>query len=111
MYKQFCISSFAAFILHMLLSAEKLPSTRNNYSMYMSLKIFAYKKFHSELLDLAKIIKYSNCIQNTSAKLNFNLLLTEILFLLSSIFIRRKYWIRENFQLPVFDGFTCFEMS
>ena len=32
-------------------------------------------------------------------------------FLLSSIFIRRKYWIRENFRLPVFDGFTCFEMS
>ena len=32
-------------------------------------------------------------------------------FLLSSIYIRRKYWIRENFRLPVFDGFTCFEMS
>ena len=31
--------------------------------------------------------------------------------LLSSIYIRRKYWIRENFRLPVFDGFTCFEMS
>ena len=33
------------------------------------------------------------------------------IFLLSSIYIRRKYWIRENFRLPVFDGFTCFEMS
>ena len=33
------------------------------------------------------------------------------LFLLSSMYIRRKYWIRENFRLPVFDGFTCFEMS
>ena len=32
------------------------------------------------------------------------------LFLLSSIYIRRKYWIRENFRLPVFDGLTCFEM-
>ena len=32
-------------------------------------------------------------------------------FLLSSMYIRRKYWIRENFRLPVFDGFTCFEMS
>ena len=32
-------------------------------------------------------------------------------FLLSSICIRRKYWIRENFLLPVFDGFTCFEMA
>ena len=32
-------------------------------------------------------------------------------FLLSSIYIRRKYWICENFRLPVFDGFTCFEMS
>ena len=32
------------------------------------------------------------------------------IFLLSSIYIR-KYWIRENFRLPVFDGFTCFEMS
>ena len=33
------------------------------------------------------------------------------IFLLSSTYIRRKYWIRENFRLPVFDGFTCFEMS
>ena len=32
-------------------------------------------------------------------------------FLLSSIYIRRKHWIRENFRLPVFDGLTCFEMS
>ena len=32
-------------------------------------------------------------------------------FLFSSIYIRRKYWIRENFRLPVFDGFTCLEMS
>ena len=32
-------------------------------------------------------------------------------FLLSSICIRRKYWIRENFQHRVFDGFTCFQTS
>ena len=30
---------------------------------------------------------------------------------LSSICIRRKYWIRDYFRIPVFDGFTCFEMS
>ena len=24
---------------------------------------------------------------------------------------RRKYWFRENFQQPVFGGFTCFGMS
>ena len=30
---------------------------------------------------------------------------------IESIYIRRKYWIRENFRLPVFHGFTCFEMS
>ena len=34
-----------------------------------------------------------------------------IIFLLSAIYIRRKYWIRENFRFPVFDGFTCFETS
>ena len=34
-----------------------------------------------------------------------------ISFLLSSIYLRGKYLIRENFRLPVFDGFTCFEMS
>ena len=33
------------------------------------------------------------------------------LFLLYSIYIRRKFWIRENFLYPVFDGFTCFEVS
>ena len=33
------------------------------------------------------------------------------IFLLSSIYIRKKCWIRENFRLPVFDRFTCFEMS
>ena len=32
-------------------------------------------------------------------------------FLLSSIYIRRKHYIRGNFPHPVFDGFTCFEMS
>ena len=32
-------------------------------------------------------------------------------FLFSSICIKRKYWIRENFRHPVFGGFTCFEMS
>ena len=32
-------------------------------------------------------------------------------FVLSSTYIRKKYWIPENFQLPVFNGFTCFEMS
>ena len=31
--------------------------------------------------------------------------------LISSIYVRRKYWICENLQLPVFDGFTCYEMS
>ena len=31
--------------------------------------------------------------------------------ILSSKCIRRKYWIRENFRLSVFDGFICFEMS
>ena len=39
------------------------------------------------------------------------LMMIIVSFLLSSIYIRRKYWIRENFRLPVFDGFTCFEMS
>ena len=33
------------------------------------------------------------------------------IFFLSSIYVRRKYWIRENFPHPVFDGFTGFEMS
>ena len=30
-------------------------------------------------------------------------------FLISSIYIWRKFWIRDNFRHPVFDGFTCFE--
>ena len=32
-------------------------------------------------------------------------------FSLYSICIGRKYWIREKFRLPIFNGFTCFEMS
>ena len=32
-------------------------------------------------------------------------------FSLSSIYIRRKYWIRENFRHPVFNRFTCFGRS
>ena len=32
-------------------------------------------------------------------------------FLLFAIYIRRKYWISENFGHPVLDGFTFFEMS
>ena len=45
------------------------------------------------------------------AGFQFYLLKKSLNFLLSSIYIRRKYWIRKNFRLPVFDGFTCFEMS
>ena len=37
-------------------------------------------------------------------------IIEEFSFFLSSLCIRRKCWIRENFRLPVFDGFTCFEM-
>ena len=33
------------------------------------------------------------------------------LFLLSAIYIIRKYLIRKNFPHRIFDGFTCFEMS
>ena len=37
---------------------------------------------------------------------------TRFEFLHSPIFyIRRKYWNRENFRLPVFNGFTRFGMS
>ena len=53
--------------------------------------------FHSMLRCIAAVIA-----QNTDF---------EQILLLSSIYIRRKHWIRENFRLPVFDGFTCFEMS
>ena len=51
--------------------------------------------------------------QTSALKCLFSLIFKRIKyhFLLSSICIRRKYWIRENFRLPVFDGFTCFEMS
>ena len=38
-------------------------------------------------------------------------MIAERKLLLSSICIKRKYWIRENFWHPVFDRFLCFEMS
>ena len=41
----------------------------------------------------------------------FKKMLEQIMVLLSSIYIRRKYWIRKNFRHSVFDGFTCFGMS
>ena len=52
-----------------------------------------------------KIYRFNNFTLNIQARK------MEDIFLLSSIYIRRKYWIRENFRLPVFDEFTCFEMS
>ena len=35
----------------------------------------------------------------------------EFFFLLTSMYVRKNYWIRVNYRLPVFDGFTCFEVS
>ena len=55
--------------------------------------------------------KLFNNLKNKNWREELKLEETHSLFLLSSIYIRRKYWIRENFRLPVFDGFTCFEMS
>ena len=49
---------------------------------------------------------YSATCRLTCIKIEKN-----ILFTFFYIYIKRKYWIRENFRLPVFDGFTCFEMS
>ena len=42
---------------------------------------------------------------------NFSHMNLKITFSLSSVCIRRKYWIRKNFQHPVFGGFIYFEMS
>ena len=58
--------------------------------------IFSEKMFKISIVNILERIKRSEIL---------------IAFLLSSIYIRRKYWIRENFRLPVFDGFTCFKMS
>ena len=59
-----------------------------------------------KLVDLQQII---NSINKTKIVSTYKILVA--MFLLSSIYIRKKYWIRENFLLPVFDGFTCFEVS
>lgn len=35
----------------------------------------------------------------------------DIFFVLFAIYTRRKYWILENFRLPLLDGFIRFRMS
>ena len=57
--------------------------------------------FSSQIFDIS--IEY--CFKYTTLMFLHNIIS------LSSIYIRRKYWIRENFWLPIFDWFTCFEMS
>ena len=37
--------------------------------------------------------------------------LDRIILFTSSTYMRRKYWICENFQHLNFDGFICFELS
>ena len=50
------------------------------------------------------------CYENSESYQQYNELYLSF-FLFSSIYVRRKYWIRENFRHTIFDGFTCFEMS
>ena len=65
---------------------------------YVKRDIYFFKKMYFFFLNNKGFL----CIKDILFLLNF---------LLSSIYIRIKYWIRENFRLPVFNGFTCFEMS
>ena len=52
-----------------------------------------------------------------ASRFNFNKFLDivpnggSVLFTFFYMYIRRKYWNRENFRPPFFDGFTRFGMS
>ena len=66
--------------------------------------IFHFWLFN-ELFNLSKLFESleTTCLENPE---NYSK------YLLSSTFyIRRKYWNHENFQLPIFNGFTRFRMS
>ena len=72
------------------------------------LSIYFYVKVkHAIIVWDQNLKKIDKDIFSTTIFFRFSMKLP---FLLSSIYKRRKYWIRENFRLPVFDGFTCFEM-
>ena len=73
-----------------------LHSSRFLIIFTSALKYFRHLSFNLEMMIFFTCVWISGVI---------------IHFLLSSIHIRWKYWIRKNFRLPVFDGFTCFEMS
>ena len=67
------------------------------------------KKFWDDWLNF---MKYASAHKKTADKFpTFGFILFWFGLLLSFIFyIRRTYWNRKNFRLPVFNGFTHFEM-
>ena len=84
-----------------LLSLKNFKTFRNFKKSYLCIDIS---------FDVTKVIFnliYFHRIPKNKLKVFFFCL---FLFLLSSMYIKRKYWIRKNFRHPVFDEFTCSEM-
>ena len=63
------------------------------------------------MIHIALMIRVNGLTEEFGSVINTNITKFYKIYLLTSTYIRRKYWIRENFPHSVFDGFTCFEMS
>ena len=103
----FCMSAFI-WVVHLwiwiYLHLESFFAIWMQWILILTVKILYFTALLILCFVIYRIWRFQLC--------NFLLIIVSVyLFLLSSIYIRRKYWIRENFRLPVFDGFTCFEMS
>ena len=108
---------------------KSLYKKKFGFKKLKEFQIFYHYRFNNRMVSIKNYIiitnkfrkKYSAIGKNWILKdgeehfyivsLNFNRNLWNFYILLSSINIGRKYWIRENFRHPVFDGFTCLEMS
>ena len=85
---------------------------KSEFEFIFSSKDIKKKTLHNledDVLHLDFVHIHSTSYDKLSSSFDLIILL---FFPLSSIFyVRRKYWKRENFRLPVFTGFTRFGMS
>ena len=84
----------------------------------MALQIKTTKIFVYSFIDLflkmdAQIFKFKSAFKNKKFALKSpkSALFQPTASCLFLFFFFVKYWNRENFRIPVFEGFTCFGMS
>ena len=114
-----CVFSVLPTSLNFTFHMHRILSILNTYYQcnYLLKILYAARIIHLQrhIKFLAKRqSKDDNCFTYFSSNLNYLIKIidfSQICISFKKCNEKTDFWIRENFQQPVFNGFTCFEMS